>query len=100
MSIFDIEVEEQVDLQMPSKYAVVLLNDDFTPMDFVIELLIEIFGHEPVNAMSITQAIHEEGQGSAGVYSFEVAQQKQIEGTEIARQFSHPLRIVLERVDG
>ncbi len=100
MSVFDIEVDTQIDLQEPSMYSVILLNDDFTPMDFVIELLVQIFGHEPSEAAVITMTIHEQGKGAAGTYSFEVAQQKQIEGTDAARRFSHPLRIVLERIDG
>lgn len=97
MSIYDVDVDTDIELKEPSQYSVILLNDDFTPMEFVIQLLVEIFGHEPLEAAMITQSVHENGKGSAGTYSLEIAQQKQLESLAAARRFEHPLRIVLEQ---
>ena len=64
----DIESTERLDVAKPKKYQVVVFNDDQTPMEFVIELLIGIFRHTKEAAENITVAIHNEGRGVAGVY--------------------------------
>ncbi len=72
-------VEEKifVSLQPPKLWKVVFLNDDQTPMELVIELLTGIFRHTETTAKGITLEIHEEGSAIAGVYSFEIAEQKE-----------------------
>jgi ATP-dependent Clp protease adaptor protein ClpS len=77
----------------PSKYKVVVLNDDFTPMEFVVALLIKVFRIDHDGAVSLTMKIHNDGSAVAGVYSFEIAEQKVIEATELARLNGHPLII-------
>ena len=91
-------VEESVvvDLQPPNLWKVVLLNDDATPMELVIELLTGIFKHTESSAKDITLEIHETGSGVAGVYSFEIAEQKGMEATAVARQNGSPLRIQVD----
>jgi ATP-dependent Clp protease adaptor protein ClpS len=80
----------------PKLWKVVFLNDDKTPMEFVIELLSEIFKHSETRAKDITMEIHNTGSGVAGIYSHEIAEQKGIESTNLARANGFPLRIQLE----
>ena len=91
-------VEEKVvvALQPPKIWKVIFLNDDQTPMELVIELLTGIFKHTESTAKDITLEIHETGSGIAGVYPFEIAEQKGIEATGVARSNGSPLRIQVE----
>jgi len=80
----------------PPKFKVIFVNDDYTPMEFVIALLISIFKHDQASATNITMQIHHEGAGVAGIYNFEIAEQKALDATMIARNNSHPLVIKVE----
>jgi ATP-dependent Clp protease adaptor protein ClpS len=86
-----------VQISPPSLYKVIFLNDDTTPMEHVIELLISIFGHTQDSATDVTLEIHNTGSGVAGIYSFEIAEQKALEATEVSRNNSYPLRVKVER---
>lgn len=86
-----------VQISPPSSYKVIFLNDDHTPMEHVIELLISIFGHDQDSAKNVTLEIHTTGNGVAGVYAFEIAEQKALEATELSRNNNFPLRIKVER---
>ena len=86
-----------VSLQPPKMWKVVFLNDDQTPMDLVIELLTKVFRHSETKAKEITLEIHESGSAIAGVYTYEIAEQKGIEATNIARANGSPLRIQVEQ---
>ena len=92
------EVVDKVVLKYPSRYKVVILNDDYTPMEFVIQLLIEVFNKDLDKARQITMAIHEEGSAVAGTYNFEVAEQKVYEASTLARHSNHPLKIDMDEV--
>jgi len=94
----EIEVKEKttVQLEPPHMWKVVFLNDDKTPMELVIELLTGIFKHTESSAKEVTLEIHETGSGVAGVYSFEIAEQKGMEATAVARQNGSPLRIQVD----
>jgi ATP-dependent Clp protease adaptor protein ClpS len=92
----DQEVDIDTTIISPGKYKVVIQNDDVTPVDFVIALLMHVFKHDEERAKEITLEIHNSGSGIAGVYSYEVAEQKGIEGTNIARQNGWPLAIRIE----
>lgn len=83
-------------IKRPSLYKVVFNNDDSTPMDFVIDLLKAIFHKSHEDAVKITLSIHEEGKGAAGVYTYEIAEQKQNEAVYVSRTNGHPLNITLE----
>lgn len=85
-----------VSLQPPKFWKVVFLNDDSTPMELVIELLTNVFKHSEDKAQDITMEIHETGSAVAGIYSFEIAEQKGIEATGLARKNGSPLRIQVE----
>ena len=93
------KVEEKtvVDLQPPKLWKDIFLNDDSTPMELVIELLTKVFKHTETSAKEITLEIHNTGSGVAGVYAYEIAEQKGIEATLIARQNNSPLRITVEQ---
>ena len=95
----EIEVKEKTTVQLapPALWKVIFLNDDKTPMELVIELLTGIFKHTESKAKEITLEIHETGSSIVGIYPFEIAEQKGIEATNIARQNGSPLRITVEQ---
>jgi ATP-dependent Clp protease adaptor protein ClpS len=95
----EIEVKEKTTVQLapPRLWKVIFLNDDKTPMELVIELLTGIFKHTESKAKEITLEIHETGSSIVGIYPFEIAEQKGIEATTIARQNGSPLRISVEQ---
>lgn len=85
-------------LRRPSLWQVVVLNDDFTPMDFVIRVLMEVFDLPGPYAIAIMFSIHHKDQGVAGIYSREIAESKKAEMETQARAEGHPLRAILQRV--
>jgi ATP-dependent Clp protease adaptor protein ClpS len=94
----DIQLEEKIKITVsePKRWKVIFLNDDSTPMEFVIAILIEIFKHTTDSAKDIMLQVHETGSGVAGIYSFEIAESKAVEATNTARTNNHPLQIKLE----
>ncbi len=94
----DIKIDEKIKVKIiePSLYKVIFLNDDKTPMEFVVSLLVELFKHSENTAQHLTMKIHEEGSGVVGVYSYEIAEQKAIEATSLCRDNGFPLRIRVE----
>lgn len=98
MPTTEIQIDEKIkqQIQEPKRWKVVLLNDDTTPMDFVIGVLTEIFKHTQETAKEITLEIHNTGSGIAGVYSFEIAEVKAVEATQLARSNGFPLQIKME----
>jgi ATP-dependent Clp protease adaptor protein ClpS len=94
----DLKIDEKitVSLQPPKLWKVVLLNDDKTPMEFVIEVLTGIFKHAQDRAKDITLEIHNTGSAVAGIYTHEIAEQKGIDSTQAARQNGFPLVITIE----
>jgi ATP-dependent Clp protease adaptor protein ClpS len=92
----NVEEKVVVSLQPPKLWKVIFLNDDQTPMELVIELLNWHFQTYESTAKDITLEIHETGSGIAGVYPFEIAEQKGIEATGVARSNGSPLRIQVE----
>lgn len=85
-------------IKKPSLYKVIMLNDDFTPMDFVVSLLKSFFNKTQQEATEIMMQIHQEGVGVCGVYTFEVAEMKASQVVEAARRSQHPLRCEIEQV--
>ncbi len=82
----------------PGKYAVVLHNDNYTPMDFVVFVLQEIFHHPLDRAERIMLSVHEEGVGVAGIYHFEIAEQKAYDTVEEAQHNQYPLKVTIEEL--
>lgn len=91
----DLDVKEK--LKKPSLYKVILLNDDFTPMDFVVYVLKSFFNKTDDEAHDIMMQVHKNGAGIAGVYSFEVAEMKSAQVNMLAKENQHPLKSVIER---
>jgi len=83
-------------LKEPPKYKVVVFNDDYTPMEFVVAMFITIFHKNKEEAMALTMSIHTKGNAVAGVYSHEIAEQKVSEATSLARGNGHPLVLKAE----
>jgi ATP-dependent Clp protease adaptor protein ClpS len=92
----EVDIDTEFDFISPGMYKVIVQNDDHTPMDFVIALMMHIFKHSEERARELTIQIHEDGSAVAGVYTYEVAEQKGVEGTMLARQNGWPLAIRVE----
>ena len=86
------------ELQKPGNFAVVLHNDDFTPMEFVVYVLQEVFHHPSERAEQIMLSIHNDGMGVAGVYRFEIAEQKAYDTAEEAKENQYPLKITIQEM--
>lgn len=80
----------------PGKYNVIVCNDDVTPVEFVVAMLVAVFKHEEKTALGLTLKIHNQGSAVAGTYSHEVAEQKVVDGTSMARTHGFPLVIKVE----
>ena len=83
--------------QKPSMYRVLLLNDDYTPMEFVVLILQDVFNKTREDAMRIMLHVHQKGVGECGVYPFEVAETKVTRVMDTARKNQHPLQCVMEK---
>jgi ATP-dependent Clp protease adaptor protein ClpS len=103
MSNYDPEIEESVDsetdheVQEPPMYRVMLLNDDYTTMEFVIEVLVYVFQKSPEEATRIMLNVHRSGVGICGVYPYELAETKVNTVETLARENGHPLKCIMER---
>lgn len=85
-------------LKPPPMYQVILLNDDYTPMEFVVHVLQKIFGKSQEQAMQIMLTVHHEGKGICGVYPHDVAATRLHQVLQFARSRQHPLQCVMEPV--
>ncbi len=83
--------------QKPSLYRVLLLNDDYTPMEFVIHILERFFNKDREAATRIMLHVHHNGVGECGVYTYEVAETKVTQVMDFARKHQHPLQCVMEK---
>jgi ATP-dependent Clp protease adaptor protein ClpS len=81
----------------PSLYKVIMLNDDYTPMEFVILVLQEFFRKSQEEATQIMLHVHQRGVGVCGVYTYEVAETKATQVMDLARKNQHPLQLQLEK---
>lgn len=94
---FGYAVEEaRPKLKKPPLYRVVLLNDDYTPMEFVVQVLQSIFGMNRSTATRIMLEVHTKGKGICGVYTFEIAETKVAQVVGLAEQHQHPLLCTME----
>ena len=84
-------------VKKPSLYRVLLLNDDFTPMEFVIDVLARYFQTDLEAATQVMLHVHQNGVGECGVYTYEVAETKVTQVMDYARKHQHPLQCVMEK---
>ena len=91
-------VKERVDVkrQDPTLYMVVLLNDDYTPMPFVVDVLESLFQKPPAEAYRIMMQVHLNGRGVAGVYAWEIAETKADTVASLASEAGYPLKATIE----
>jgi ATP-dependent Clp protease adaptor protein ClpS len=80
----------------PGLFKVIIVNDDVTPVEFVVALLVTLFGYDQDRATNLTYKIHHDGNAVAGIYSYEIAEQKAIESTEMSRAHGFPLQIKVQ----
>ena len=92
-----VAVRTRAKTKRPSMYKVLMLNDDYTPMEFVVHVLERFFGKSREEATQIMLHVHRRGVGICGVYTYEVAETKGTQVTEFARRNQHPLRCTLEK---
>ena len=88
--------ESKPKLKRPPLYQVVLLNDDYTPMDFVVEVLELIFGMDRQKATRIMLEVHTKGKGRCGVYTYDIAETKVAQVSSYSQQHQHPLMSTME----
>ena len=91
------QTQEKIKVEEPAKYDVILLNDEVTTYDFVIKVLKQIFHKSDEQAMALTKHIHEKGSGVVGTYLYEIAEQKGIETTLLAREEGYPLQVKVQK---
>jgi ATP-dependent Clp protease adaptor protein ClpS len=84
-------------LKPPPQYKVVMLNDDFTPMEFVVQVLQQFFRHTREKAVQIMLHVHQQGRGVAGVFPAEIAETKTAQVNAYSRKHQHPLLTVMEK---
>ena len=94
---YGLSTQTRVRTKKPSLYRVLLLNDDYTPMDFVVYVLERFFNKPPEEATRIMFHVHQKGVGICGVYTYEVAETKVAQVTSFARQHEHPLQCTMEK---
>ena len=86
----------KTDLKRPKMYHVILNNDDYTTMEFVVEVLVEIFHKNEIEATKIMMDVHEKGKGIVGLYTYDIASTKVLQVQEMATESEYPLRASIE----
>ena len=96
---FGLSTQTRVRTKKPSLYRVLLLNDDYTPMEFVVYVLEQFFNRSREQATRIMLHVHQKGVGLCGVYTYEVAETKVAQVLDLAKRHEHPLQCVMEKDD-
>ncbi|MCB1388313.1 MAG: ATP-dependent Clp protease adapter ClpS [Rhodobacteraceae bacterium] len=92
-----VAVKTRTRTQRPPMYKVLLLNDDYTPMEFVVHVLERFFGLSHAQAFEIMLTVHKKGLAVVGVFSYEIAETKVAQVMDFARRHQHPLQCTLEK---
>lgn len=90
------DVKDEQELREPKQYRVILLNDDYTTMDFVIEVLVAVFHKPAAEAAKIMLDVHKKGSGVCGVYTYDIAATKAAQVHQMAKKREFPLKCTLE----
>ena len=99
MSEVEITIDEKIEQVVTEheKYKVIMLNDNQTPMEWVVEILKLIFKHSQKSAENIMLTIHNDGSAIVGIYTYEIAEQKSVEATTLSRENGFPLQLQVEK---
>ena len=92
-----VAVKTRVNTKKPSMYKVLMLNDDYTPMEFVIAVLESFYNKAHEEATQIMLHVHQKGVGTCGVYTYEIAETKVNQTMDLAQQHQHPLQCTIEK---
>jgi ATP-dependent Clp protease adaptor protein ClpS len=92
-----VAVKSRTKAKKPSMYKVLMLNDDYTPMEFVVHVLEQFFSKSHDEATQIMLHVHQKGVGICGVYTYEVAETKVNQTMDLAQQHQHPLQCTIEK---
>ena len=92
-----VAVKSRTKTEKPSMYKVLLLNDDYTPMEFVIHVLEHFFSKSQEEATKIMMHVHQKGVGVCGVFTYEIAETKVNQTMDFAQQHQHPLQCTIEK---
>lgn len=84
------------ELAPPSLYKVVLINDDYTPMEFVVEILMSVFSLDKNTSTRVMLDVHTKGKGVCGIYSYEIAETRVAQVRKMAKEYQHPLLCSIE----
>jgi ATP-dependent Clp protease adaptor protein ClpS len=90
--------KQEKKLKEPEEFRVILLNDHYTTMDFVVEILVQVFHKNSEDANRIMMDVHRKGKGQVGVYPYDIAQTKTNQVHAIAREHEFPLRCIVEKI--
>ena len=90
-------LEEKTKPKKPSLYQVLILNDDYTPMEFVVLVLEKFFGKNNTEATQIMFHVHKKGMGVCGIYPYEIAETKVVQVMDFAKKHQHPLQCTMEK---
>lgn len=93
----EFELDEEVTVKYPKKYKVFLLNDDYTSMDFVVDIIMSIFHKNYKEAQDIMLEVHKKDRGLCGVYTYEIAETKVIQVQRKAKDNGFPLKAIMEK---
>ena len=96
MASYEYELDDELDLEEPKKYVVLLLNDDFSTMEFVIEILAKVFRKSLEESEAIMLAVHNNGKAICGVYTKEIAYTKVAQVKTMARKENFPLKAIAQ----
>ncbi len=91
-----IDTEDKQKIELPKQYKVILHNDDYTPMEFVVEIIIDVFKKDELTATNIMLNVHNLGRGVCGIYSYEIAETKVARVHDLAQQYEYPLKASME----
>jgi ATP-dependent Clp protease adaptor protein ClpS len=93
----NIKLETNPKTKIPALYRVLMMNDDYTPMEFVIEVLEKFFQKNREAATEVMLHVHQRGVGVCGIYAYDLAETKAIQVMNYARKYEHPLQVQLEK---
>ena len=97
--LFSYEVLAENEVQKPKFFAVILLNDDFTPMDFVVCILCTVFHKPHETSYALMMEVHIKGKASCGIFTYDIAETKRLKVQEYAEKEGHPLTCILEEIN-